>query len=21
YASRAHNFEHLWEKDMTVEGF
>src|SRR6266851_2582270 len=21
YASRAHNFEHLWDKDMTVEGF
>jgi predicted alpha-1,2-mannosidase len=21
YSSRAHNFEHLWDKDMTVEGF
>jgi predicted alpha-1,2-mannosidase len=21
YASRAHNFEHLWDKDMTVENF
>jgi predicted alpha-1,2-mannosidase len=21
YASRTHNFEHLWDKDMTVEGF
>jgi predicted alpha-1,2-mannosidase len=21
YASRAHNFENLWDKDMTVEGF
>jgi predicted alpha-1,2-mannosidase len=21
YASRAHNFEHLWDKDMTAEGF
>jgi predicted alpha-1,2-mannosidase len=21
YASRVHNFEHLWDKDMTVEGF
>jgi predicted alpha-1,2-mannosidase len=21
YASRAHNFEHLWDKDMAVEGF
>lgn len=21
YASRAHNFEHLWDKDMTVQGF
>ncbi|ADV81861.1 GH92 family glycosyl hydrolase [Terriglobus saanensis] len=21
YASRAHNFEHLWDKDMSVEGF
>ncbi|GGG71165.1 GH92 family glycosyl hydrolase [Edaphobacter dinghuensis] len=21
YASRAHNFEHLWDKNMTVEGF
>jgi len=21
YAGRAHNFEHLWDKDMTVEGF
>ena len=21
YASRAHNFEHLWDKDMSVLGF
>jgi predicted alpha-1,2-mannosidase len=21
YAGRAHNFEHLWDKDMTVQGF
>jgi predicted alpha-1,2-mannosidase len=21
YASRTHNFEHLWDRDMTVEGF
>ncbi|MFT4114272.1 MAG: GH92 family glycosyl hydrolase [Silvibacterium sp.] len=21
YSSRTHNFEHLWDKDMTVEGF
>jgi predicted alpha-1,2-mannosidase len=21
YAGRSHNFEHLWDKDMTVEGF
>jgi predicted alpha-1,2-mannosidase len=21
YSSRAHNFEHLWDKDMTAEGF
>jgi predicted alpha-1,2-mannosidase len=21
YASRTHNFEHLWDKDMTVQGF
>jgi len=21
YASRSHNFEHLWDKDMSVEGF